>query len=117
MCRNTEMCRIPPPPPFGTCATIDFGGAPKKKSVGVPPPPLSSFFGTCATFEAGGGPEKKPSVVPPPPFEILDPPLMKDSGLYFFELSYKSSLIDNSESLSPHAVHGIERILSVHMID
>ena len=30
MCRNTEMFRTPPPP-FGTCATIDFGGAPKKK--------------------------------------------------------------------------------------
>ena len=76
-----------PPPPlsrfFGTCATLDAGGAPKKKCRSPPPPPPPrssiSFFWTCATFEAGGGPEKRQCCAPPPPplLKILDPPLAR----------------------------------------
>ena len=49
-----KKCRSPPPPP---------------------PPPLISFFGTCASFEAGGGP-KKNSMLCPPFLKFLDPPLV-----------------------------------------
>ena len=50
MCRNTEMCRILPPPPVWDLRDyLDAGGAPKKKVSESPPP------------------KKKNSVVAPPP--------------------------------------------------
>ena len=59
-------CYLPPPPP-------DVDGAPEKKV--WESPPLISFFGTCASFEAGGGP-KKTSMLCPPFLKFLDPPLI-----------------------------------------
>ena len=75
MCRNVEMCRIPPPPPVWDLRDSRRWWRSGKKCRSPPPPPppppLISFFGTCATFEAGGGP-KKTSVLCPPPF-FLNP--------------------------------------------
>ena len=72
--RSEKKCRSNPPPPppppplssfFGTCATLDAGGAPKK-SVGVPPPPAHQLFWDLRDFRGWRRSGKKtPSVVPP----------------------------------------------------
>ena len=78
MCRNTEMCWIPPPPPprLGLARLSTLVALRKKKCRS--PPPLISFFGTCATFDFWGWrrSEKKQSVLCPPFCKILDPPLV-----------------------------------------
>ena len=75
MFRNTEMCRIPPPP-FGTCATFDAGGAPKKGRSTPPPPRLSELFWDLRDFRDWRRSKKQTVFCAPPPFnKILDPPL------------------------------------------
>ena len=80
MCRNTEMCRLPPPPSVWDLRDYRrWWRSDNFFFVGVAPPPPSP---ACQLFwdlrdsrrwwrserkKAGGGP-KKNSVVPPPPF-------------------------------------------------
>ena len=86
----------PPPPRFGTCATIDFGGAPKKSVRVPPPPPLSSFFGTCATLDAGGAPKKRVSEPPPPP-----PPPRSSAFLGLARLSRLAAVREKNSVVPP----------------
>ena len=70
--KKTEMCRrIPPPPraPFGTCATLDAGGAPKKKVSESPPPPAHQLFWDLRDFRGWRRSEKKKKCVVPPFFK------------------------------------------------
>ena len=64
-------CYLPPPPP-----DVDGAPKKKSVGVPPPPPPpLISFFGTCASLDAGGGP-KKNSMLCPPFLKFLDPPVI-----------------------------------------
>ena len=64
------MCRIRPPFPFGTCATLDAGGAPKKKDSPPPPPPppAHQLFWDLRDFRGWRRSEKNSVLCPPPPF-------------------------------------------------
>ena len=65
MCRNTEMCRIPPPPPrLGLARLSTLVALREEKKVSEFPPPRSGWRRS-----------KKKQCVVPPFKKILDPPL------------------------------------------
>ena len=81
------------PPPFGTCATIEFGGAPKKKLCRSPPPPppprSSAFFLDLRDSRRWWCSEKSVLVPPSPP---PPPPLISFFGTCAtFEAAWRRS--------------------------
>ena len=79
MFRNTEMCRISPPPPRLGLARLSTLVALRKKGRNPPPPPprLSELFLGLARLSRLARRSKKLTVfcAPPPFIKILDPPL------------------------------------------